>query len=464
MVSLDIFSPSVITTHHYHSLTQITTLGGGGSTTIRGTLSKPGQVSVGLTGHGDKPARMIEGNRFETELPLQQGGNSISIAARDTSGNRSNYTYSVNVASQSPQSFAYDDDGNLTSDGVRAYEWDSQSRLTKITWTTGKTTQFKYNALGQRCERIETDGTTVTNSYYLFDGIQPIDRRTGTSANTATIDRRYFSQGEQRKNGTSWDSFYYCRDHLGSVREVVQANGTLAARYDFDPYGKRLTQFQSSTYAGGCDFGFTGHRTQPSPVVGQTELALTHFRAYDPQLGRWLSADPIAERGGINVYRYVNNSPSIYVDPKGEELAGALIGAAVGGVIGGVSTGTWQGAVGGLEGGLIGGLTFNPELGILAAGALSGALGSAAGDLVKQGLNNRNNCCKNGFDGREFAFATAGGLLAGGMFGGALGTASGTYGVPAADALSAGTQIAVDATAAIVGDAGGSIGDAVSRW
>ena len=97
----------------------------------------------------------------------------------------------------------------------------------------------------------------------------------------------------------------------------MTSDGTLAARYDFDPYGKRLTQYQSSTYTGGCDLGFTGHLTLSASVTGQTELDLTHFRVYDPALERWLSADPIGEKGGINLYEYVRNGPVSAMDPLG---------------------------------------------------------------------------------------------------------------------------------------------------
>ena len=52
-------------------------------------------------------------------------------------------------------------------------------------------------------------------------------------------------------------------------------------------------------------------------MSGQGEVVLTLFRAYDPQLGRWLSADPIGEVGGINLYGYVGNDPFNYWDPLG---------------------------------------------------------------------------------------------------------------------------------------------------
>jgi hypothetical protein len=44
---------------------------------------------------------------------------------------------------------------------------------------------------------------------------------------------------------------------------------------------------------------------------------LTWHRAYDPETGRWLSRDPIAEEGGINLYGYVFNDPINLIDPNG---------------------------------------------------------------------------------------------------------------------------------------------------
>jgi len=309
-----------VNSRNHNNLNQITGLAGGGRTLVRGTLDEPGNVAVGITGESDRPAKMVNETTFEAELDLPAGATSnISVTAQDGTGNRSHYTYDVEVASETARTFVHDGDGNLTSDGVRSYEWDSRSRLTKVTWATGKTTEFSYNALGQRSERIETDGSTVTHHYYLYDGIFLVDRRTGTAPNTATIDRRYFAEGEQRLTGETWENYHYCRDHLGSIREVVKWDGTLTARYDYDPYGKRQTQYQSTTYSGGCDLGFTGQISLPSLESGQTELVLAHYRTYDPALGRWLSVDPIGEEGGVNLYQYVGNAATGYVDREGLE-------------------------------------------------------------------------------------------------------------------------------------------------
>ena len=120
-------------------------------------------------------------------------------------------------------------------------------------------TRYKYNSLGQRSERIEKTGATETaHYYYLYDGINLVNRYSGGTV-AANVDRRYFSQGEQRLTGpSSWSSQYYSRDHLGSIREVMNADGTLAARYDYDPYGKRSTQYQSAAYTDGSPPGAAG--------------------------------------------------------------------------------------------------------------------------------------------------------------------------------------------------------------
>ena len=56
---------------------------------------------------------------------------------------------------------------------------------------------------------------------------------------------------------------------------------------------------------------------EPSPVSGQSELVLTLYRVYDPNLCRWLSCDPIGEEGGLNSYGYVVNDPLRKIDPLG---------------------------------------------------------------------------------------------------------------------------------------------------
>ena len=53
------------------------------------------------------------------------------------------------------------------------------------------------------------------------------------------------------------------------------------------------------------------------------------YRHYDPAHGRWPSRDPIEEEGGVNLYGFVGNSPTMSIDVKG--AAALPIIAALGG-------------------------------------------------------------------------------------------------------------------------------------
>jgi uncharacterized protein RhaS with RHS repeats len=54
-------------------------------------------------------------------------------------------------------------------------------------------------------------------------------------------------------------------------------------------------------------------------VAGLFVLTHTLQAHYDPNLGRWISRDPIAEEGGTNMYGFVGNDGISYVDPKGNK-------------------------------------------------------------------------------------------------------------------------------------------------
>jgi RHS repeat-associated protein len=91
---------------------------------------------------------------------------------------------------------------------------------------------------------------------------------------------------------------------------MTSGTTTIAARYDYDPYGRRTTVSGSNDAA----FGFTGHFNH-----ALSDLTLAPYRSYQSATGRWLSEDPLGSRAD-SLYKYVNNDPARFVDPDGRQL------------------------------------------------------------------------------------------------------------------------------------------------
>jgi len=185
------------------------------------------------------------------------------------------------------------------------YEWDAEKRLTAINQGTNRS-EFSYDGLGRRLRIVEkTNGVVQSENYYLWCGTKICEMR---DASGATVLRRLFPQGESLIGANGSTNFFYTRDHLGSVREAVGANGLLATRYNYDPYGqKSVVQENVQT-----TFDFAGDF-----IHQKSGLYLTWFRPFDSITGRWLSRDPLGETTGVNLYSYVDNSPLRYIDPYG---------------------------------------------------------------------------------------------------------------------------------------------------
>jgi RHS repeat-associated protein len=151
----------------------------------------------------------------------------------------------------------------------------------------------------------------TSDKKYLWDSLQIAEERT---TDGGTVLRRFYGQGFVDTDGTV---LYYTRDHLGSIRELTDGSQGIRARYDYDPYG-RMTKLQGDRDSA---FTYTGHFWH-----AQSGLNLAPYRAFDPNLGRWISRDPIHEKGGINLYGYALNSPISLVDPSGFDAGQACLG------------------------------------------------------------------------------------------------------------------------------------------
>ena len=195
------------------------------------------------------------------------------------------------------------------------YEWDAENRLVAISNATGRV-EFSYDGLDRRTRITVKNAANVVTSdrRYLWCGTQICEER---DASGVIVLKRYSSHGVQNVAAPELPvgSYFYTRDHLGSVRELTSAAG-VASAFDYTAYGEQ-TQLGVGTKA---DFGFTGHLQPPG-----TSALLAQYRGYSPQLGNWLSRDPGGEGGGLNLQGYAAANPVNYFDPDGFDTAAAKL-------------------------------------------------------------------------------------------------------------------------------------------
>lgn len=257
-----------------------------------------------------------------TSAPLKNASNNNVLVpfnyGYDPAGNRTSETIGTTTTTSAPnnvnqitsqsggvnRTLTYDLNGNITSDGgTRTFEWDAANRLVAINYT-GQTSrsEFSYDGLNRIAKIVEKTGATINSTRkFVWNGQEKCEFRDTNDA----VTWRIYPQGQH--NGTT--AYFFTRDHLGSVREMFSGGGTVVARYEYDPFGRSTTITGTTP----TDFSFTGLYRH-----ARSNLDLATYRAYDPDLGRWLNRDPIEEEGGLNLYAYVSGDPTNAIDPSGQ--------------------------------------------------------------------------------------------------------------------------------------------------
>ena len=188
-------------------------------------------------------------------------------------------------------------------EGTTDLTWDVRNRLVRLVGP-GVTASFTYGPFNRRLSKTVNGETT--DYLYDFGNIIQESRNGGVVADYLTglgLDAIF---GRTAGGGTN----FLHKDALGSVTLLTDGSGGVVNRYFYEPFGQ-------TTVAGGAEnpFQFTGREND--------ETGLYYYRAryYDPILGRFLSENPIGFSGGdANLYAYVGNNPTNFIDPEGEPL------------------------------------------------------------------------------------------------------------------------------------------------
>jgi RHS repeat-associated protein len=239
-----------------------------------------------------------------------------SVGNRLTDGSGNSYFYNnVNrLLNYNGVTFTYDANGNATSRvdscGATTYTWDSGNRLIGVTGfkpdCSVLTASYKYDPFGRRIEK-NVNGTVTR---YLYDEEDILLEYDGDNQ---IIGRYTHGPGideplSLEKNG---QKYYYTFDGLGSVTGLADATANIVQRYEYDAFSNIVSVLDPNFIQ---PYTYTGREYDP-------ETGLYYYRAryYDARVGRFISEDPIRFAGDdVNFYAYVNNSPTVHTDPKGE--------------------------------------------------------------------------------------------------------------------------------------------------
>ena len=401
---------SAVTRDSHNIINQLTQRASGGAIPFGGTSDVP-LSSVIVNGN---PAVISGGTNFTGLASVVNGSNTVTVEAKDQS-NPTNVTtnhYAVSATSGTATSatLTYDLNGNLLGDGPRTFEWDARNRLTAVNQGTHRT-EFAYNGLGQRVSVIEKEnGTIQSNKRLVWVNSELAEERDGV---TNALNKRYNGSEITLASGSDAGTYFYTRDHLGSVRELTDTTGAIRARYDYDAWGNRSAN-QITSNPVEADFGFTGHYQHIA-----SGLALAPYRAYDPMIGRWISRDPLGEPStrlmagdfardpytentirlsaklpaemlqGPNLYEYVRNNPTSNVDPDG--LMTFQVGFSFNVQLGPISGNFSMGAIADGNGGF--GFYKSGGAGVGAGGRLSGGIsfGTSSGNCIEDYAGPFNN-------------------------------------------------------------------------
>ena len=124
----------------------------------------------------------------------------------------------------------------------------------------------------------------------------------------------------QDHEGASPENHFAAYDGAGNVVGLIDSvTGEKSATYEYSPFGELIRV--------SGEMGMKNTLRYSSRYTDdETGLLYYGYRYYSPALGKWLSPDPIEERGGMNVFGFLGNDPVNAVDVLGMYMTGVGFG------------------------------------------------------------------------------------------------------------------------------------------
>jgi len=222
---------------------------------------------------------------------------------------------------------SYDANGNMTAtlpdkdgDWSKGYTmlWDAWNRLVQVNnaQTSAEVARYSYDGTTRRTQSLIADPSSPIIRHYFYNNQwKCVEERLDAST---TSDRHYFwgmrpgHRDELLRRDHDNTSHYCLMDYFDPIA-ITDSDGVVQERFNYSAYG--LVHFQEADFTPKSDsefnWTFLFHGQFRDIETGWENYG---YRYYQPELGQWLSTDPMMEFGGQNFYIMVGNAPMNAVD------------------------------------------------------------------------------------------------------------------------------------------------------
>ena len=227
---------------------------------------------------------------------------------------------------------AYDADGNVislkTATGTWQITYNGANR--PVTWvkSTGEKIFMMYDSLGRRFEKrvLNAAGRRILRERYVYAGYNCVQILNGDDGNAVEKEFVWDPTGPTGTRPLTWTfvkrglNLFYAHDGNKNVSDVffLALQNGVAAHYEYAPFGAITYTSKNTPYTidliAANPFRFSSEFYDP-----ELDLIYYNYRHYSPSLGRWLSRDPIEEKGGLNLYAFCKNNGINIWDFLGEK-------------------------------------------------------------------------------------------------------------------------------------------------
>ncbi len=218
------------------------------------------------------------------------------------------------------QEYSYDAWGNLTEKRSGLAKWqtftyDCENRLvraeTMLNSQLHSTGTYQYDSLGRRIgKQSETNGQTQ-HKRFLWQGLRMLREESPGQSSLYVYEPGSYAplaRVDQREGDSGNKVYYFHTDQIGTPLEMTDIDGQIVWQATYKAWGslEALTVNEVEQNL----------RFQGQYFDEETGLHYNTFRYYDPEVGRFITQDPISIIGGVNSYQYAPN-PLGWLDPLG---------------------------------------------------------------------------------------------------------------------------------------------------